>query len=109
MIKKENRLKKGREVGKILSKGSVIKTANLTMRYLISRPTDPARLTVVVSKKVYAKANKRNYLKRRVREAFASEITQKHGILIVAFPRKSADEISFQDLQQEVRTCLETM
>lgn len=107
MIKKENRLRSGREVGKILSKGSVVKTESLTIRYLRSKGSDPVRLTVVVSKKIFLRANKRNLLKRRVREAFAQEIIAKHGILIVVFPRKSASEMPFAALQEEVRTCLE--
>lgn len=107
MIKKENRLQGKRTVGKILSRGSSFKTEHFSCRYLLANREGPVRLTVVVGRKISTLAVIRNSIKRRVREAFADELSKRQSIQLVVFPSKTALEVPFENLKEEARKCLE--
>lgn len=109
MIRKENRLQGKRAVNKILSKGFSVKANHLSCRLLPGRACDKAKMTVVVGKKISNLATERNKLKRKVREAFDSEIRSKSGILMIVFPSKAALTLPFDKLQEEARECLKNL
>jgi len=105
MIKKENRLP-ARGVGRVLSKGRSFSTANLSCRFIPNKPQSPLKITVVVGKKVAQKAVLRNYIKRKTREAFDGLIGSISGVSVVVFPKKTVEEIDFENLKQEAAECL---
>jgi ribonuclease P protein component len=71
MLPKENRLTRSRDFDRLYRKGQRIKIGELLIFYQPNR-FSVTRLGFVVSKKVAAKASRRNYLKRVLRAAFAA-------------------------------------
>ena len=60
--------------------------------YAAKRPTGSARLGVTVSRRVSAKAVRRNRLKRRVRESFRYHKQPLAGLDLVVIARQEANE-----------------
>jgi len=60
--------------------------------YAAKRPTGSARLGITVSRRVSAKAVRRNRLKRRVRESFRYHKQPLAGLDLVVIARKEANE-----------------
>jgi ribonuclease P protein component len=70
MLPKIYRLTKKSDFQRVYRKGLRFRTNNLMINYLRNR-NEASRLGFVVSKKLSNKANRRNYLKRVMRAAFA--------------------------------------
>ncbi len=108
MLAKENRLKKEKEIKKVLREGRGYKSRSLLLKVLEKETADKPRFGFIVSKRVSNKASARNKVKRRLREAVRgslSEIRQGLDAVIIAFPE--AGERSFEEIKQEVSSLLE--
>lgn len=75
----------------------------------------PTRFGFIVSKKVSNKANKRNKIKRRLRELVRTELLAHHPETIAPFSaivliaRQTALEASYQQLKDALLACLEKL
>ncbi len=108
MLAKENRLKKEKEIKRVLREGKSYKSRSLLLKVLKKETTDEPRFGFIVSKKVSSKASARNKVKRRLREAvrpFLPDLKQGLDAVIIAFPE--AGERSFEEIKQEVSNLLE--
>jgi len=104
-FKKSERIHKTKDFQNIYNKGKIYRSAHLTIFVLnrgkIQKIPD-VRVGIIIPRKV-GKATKRNKLKRRIREIFRLNkhlIVPGHDILIYA--KKSATELSFLELKQDV-------
>lgn len=109
MIKKENRLRSGREVQLVLRKGITLRKGNFSMRAIKTRPDQSVKATVVVTKKVLPRAVDRNKVKRRVREALQERITDKRGASLVLFTTRNALNANYNLIRKEIEECLEKL
>jgi len=72
MLKKENRLRKTKEIEGVLKNGRSFYNSDFTLK-IIKNNLDKNRLCVIISAKVSKKSVERNKLKRRVRAIFYSQ------------------------------------
>ena len=70
---------------------------------------EPLRLVIVISKKVFAKAVDRNFLRRRVASAFKEAGDTVKGYDAVVFPNQMAKDADFAKLKEDARQCLEKL
>src|SRR4051812_39629925 len=66
-------------------------------------PHEPSRFSFVISKKVAAKATKRNRMRRHGYEAVQSFLKGlKPGFVVIFYPKKTAKDLSFEQLKLEI-------
>lgn len=95
-FRKTDRLLKSSEFKRVFSKGAKIITPTLVFHVAPNESGEP-RLGLAVSKRV-GKAVKRNYVKRRIREAFRINGRRfRSGYDLVVYPRKGVFDKEFQD------------
>ncbi len=96
----DHRLKKERQFSYIFKKG---KRANCSLFTLFSVPSkfQCYKIGYSISKKV-GKANKRNKLKRRLKEIVRLEKLPKPFFNYVLMARPGAAELSFEELKKEI-------
>lgn len=106
MLPKINRLTKKDGLEEICKRGKSIKKDCLLIKF---RDNDLpiVRMTFVVSKKIVPKANKRNLLKRRLRNA-ARQIIDKSFFRrdIVVFALKGIEKYSYSELKERLQYIL---
>ena len=68
---------------------------------------EPAKLAVVVSRKVAPSAVVRNLYRRRLKAAFYPALERLRGWDVVVLPKKGAQTIEFARLEGEVKKCSE--
>jgi len=66
-------------------------------------------MVVVISKKIFAKANDRNLCRRRVKSAFQECGVRADGYDLIVFPNKRAIDCDFNLLKSEAKKCLDTL
>ena len=110
MIKAANRLRATRHIQKALQKGinwlGIFFKVKANHRFGASA-NQPTRLAVIVTKKLALKSVPRNRLRRRLKAAFRDPISQINGWDVVIFPAPQAIDAKFEDLEREVRKCLD--
>lgn len=91
MFKKVNRLAKAKDINLTFVRGRTFFTPFFTLKYLSSK-TSELKINVVVSTKVFKKANKRNRLKRIAREFLKNKMSfLKPGMyMVIAKPKISS-------------------
>lgn len=84
--------------------GKVIRTSDLTLRYIQNPKRVHSRYTVVVSKKVLKSAVKRNRIRRRIYEIIRKEDIQVQPSFDIAISVFSADllETSHEELREKI-------
>lgn len=104
MLSRINRLTKKDGLEEVCKKGKVIKKGCLLIKHRENHlPVD--RITFVVSKKIAPKANKRNLLKRRLRNA-ARYILNNSGRDIVVFSLAGVEKYSYSELKNQLSDIL---
>lgn len=106
MFARVNRLSESSRVIAVVRHGSSYngrhcRIVALRPRELGALASQPARYAVVVSKKISKLAVTRNRLKRRFREALKTP-GMPLDVWIVVFPRLTAQDASFSEIQQDV-------
>ncbi len=104
MFKKVNRLAKAKDINLTFARGRTFFTPFFTLKYLSSK-TDELKVNVVVSTKVFKKANKRNRLKRIVRENLKKRMPflKPGSYMVIAKPKISnALEQNYTTLVEEL-------
>lgn len=104
------RLTKDVDFNQVFRKGRKVSTRYFTFRWHTSPTLEfHTRFGFIVSHTVARKANKRNVLKRRMREAVHSSLSllrSQYGISGVFIAHPGAGELSFHDIQNELKTLL---
>lgn len=93
------RLKKQTDFQKLFQKGKRAYSASVMMVY---RPSDKTYMGISVGKK-YGKSVKRNKIKRLIREAFRSAVTEMGGKYSIVFIPKVLEEYSFSSFERDIR------
>ncbi|MFZ2154471.1 MAG: ribonuclease P protein component [Candidatus Moraniibacteriota bacterium] len=104
MLAKKNRITQKNEFDLLYKKGSSLKFEYLKISFLPNQLAHN-RLAVVISKKVSAKANQRNYLKRKLKSLFFNNLNNKglfYDILITGF--KNIEKLKNLDILTIVNT-----
>ena len=97
----DHRLKKNKHFQYIYKKGKRKSTKNLTLFTVPSRFRN-YRIGISVNKKL-GKANVRNKLKRRIKEIVRTEKLPKNNFNYVLLTREGAQNLTFNELQLQVR------
>ena len=97
---KEHRLKKADEFSSVFIFRKVKSSEFLKIHYK-PNSLDHSRVGLVVSKKVHKRANKRNYMKRVIRELFRINQSKWQPYDIVVRVNKAFNKEDFQKIKQE--------
>jgi ribonuclease P protein component len=109
MIKKENRLKKPRQIKMVFDKGRSISGGFFKIRLFkkFARfANDPSKIAVIISKKFSKKAVERNLAKRRILAASARHLKNSRGFDIVVLPNKRVLTENYNDMEVDFEKCL---
>ena len=93
------RLKKQTDFQKLFQKGKRAYSASVTM---VFRASDKTYMGVSVGKK-HGKSVQRNRIKRLIREAFRSAVSDMNGTYSVVFVPKVLEEYSFHTFERDIR------
>lgn len=96
----EHRLKKNSQFGYIYKKGEKFHTEHFTL-FVVKSKYESYRIGFSVSKKL-GKANKRNKLKRRLKEISRRDLKIPSFCNFVVLAKDGACELSFADIQKEM-------
>jgi ribonuclease P protein component len=103
MLPREKRITSTRDYQRVYQKGSFF-SARLANVNVLPNRSDMARLGIVVTKKVAAKATARNLIKRRFREAARSLYDLlPSGYDIVVTIKGGADSAEFAEIEKELK------
>ena len=111
MLKKANRLTKSKEIAEVLKKGKAAYWPILMVKFL-KNDLPYSRYAIIVSNKVSKRANKRNLIKRRIREIMRlamSQVKKGYDAVIIASPKiinKQGKVIKYQELEKFLKTVL---
>lgn len=105
MLKKENRLQKEKDFGRVFKNSRPISTEHLSIRARMIGGDKPVRFGFVISNKVNKLATRRNALKRQLREiarGLISELRTGYDVVVVV-----RSDFSFPYDQAQIRSELE--
>lgn len=104
MLSAKYRLKKKKDFERVYKKGQGLRQGFFTLRFKPNN-LDNCRFGIVVSKKVANKANERNLIKRRTREAIKGLIRENQpsfDIVLISLPGISKKN-SFQEIKENIQ------
>lgn len=107
MLPQARRLKKEKDINRVLKGGKTFKEAFLSLRVAVNQAGD-SRFGFVVSSRVAKKATSRNRIKRRMSETIRLRLPRiKKGFdaLILTFP--GTDKLSFSELEETLDKLLQ--
>ena len=110
MLKKENRLVTKKEITSCLKTIFKISDKGLTV-FLRFNHEKKSKLLVIVSKKIYKKANKRNRLKRKINSYFTTNLDSFKNLNLSCIIKVNAKEKLYQkqeDLNRDLQVLLES-
>jgi ribonuclease P protein component len=103
MLPREKRITNTRDYQRVYQKGSFF-SARLANINILPNRSDMARLGIVVTKKVAAKATERNLIKRRFREVSRTLYDQlPAGYDIVVTIKGGAEKAEFTEIEKELK------
>lgn len=101
MLPKNYRLRKNNDFRITYKYGKSFSTKYLVL-YIKKHHTDESRVGFSISKKI-GKANKRNYLKRRLREIMRKKMPRiKKGHNLIFIARKGLTDIDFNEIEANI-------
>jgi ribonuclease P protein component len=112
MIKKQNRLKKPRQIKAVFDRGRSASGGFFKLRLYRKAgrmSLEPAKIAVIISKKFSKRAVDRNLAKRRILAAASSHLKNSLGFDIVVLPNKRVLSDSFANLEAEFARCLKQL
>ncbi|OGJ42844.1 ribonuclease P protein component [Candidatus Peregrinibacteria bacterium RIFCSPLOWO2_01_FULL_39_12] len=107
MIAKNFRIPRER-IAYILNKGEEKSSKLFIIRFLKNNASFP-RFRTVISKKIAAKAVRRNHLRRQVYEAIRLELKEsnsKKSLDIILIPKKRITESQYEDISADIRNII---
>jgi len=105
MLPKNYRLRKNIEFRKIYKKGKSIASKYLVL-YIKNNGLNKTRIGFSISKKI-GKANKRNCLKRQLREIVRKNLTLiKPGYDLIFIARQKIKGVSYRDVEENIKSLL---
>lgn len=110
MLNKKNRIGNHKVIEALFAEGKLYKDRFLIFKYKKAIGC-PSQFAIVVSKKNYKKATKRNHLRRQISEALRLNLSLlKTDIIaiVIARPGKT-NEMTFKDLSQSINTFFNTI
>ena len=106
MLPAPHRLREDRVIKRVMARGQYVSAPTLVVR-IASGQSKKTRATVVAGLRVHKRANERNLVKRRVREALRALLPEiKSGLDIVVTARAEAVGKSFSDLGNDLYEAL---
>ena len=104
MLAKAQRLRRSREVARLLKRGQAVSNQFFTLKFLF-QPAQPSQATVIISTKVAKKAVRRNRLRRQLQAALQKNWSQlKPGVALVIIAKAESLTLNdFWQLNQVVR------
>lgn len=106
MLPAKNRLTRGKDFKRINSSGKSFFSFYFRLKYLANNQ-ELSRFGIVVSTKVSKRANKRNRIKRQIREIIRLNKTKiKFGYDLIIFVKNSALNQKYQDLERDLGSIL---
>ena len=102
MLSKKHRLKRGQI--KIINKKGESKETSLFIIKILENAEEVSRFSVLVSRKIFSKAVKRNHLRRQIYEAIRlnMDITKTSGKDIILIPKKHIINLQYQEIEKGV-------
>lgn len=102
MLQKINRLTKKTDFDQVFKRGKTVKT-NFLLFYAFTTKEKASRFGFVVSKKISTKANERNAIKRRLRQATLGQLKNlKKPMDVIVIALRGIKEKKFSQIQEEV-------
>ncbi len=105
MLKKDQRLRKTKEIEGVFAIGRSCYLGGLGMKVVINK-LEVSRFTVLVSKKVSKRAVDRNKLKRRIREILKKDLENLIPCDIIVICQPQAIELELVDLKHNIKGIL---
>lgn len=95
----------------LIKHGATVRSRHMVLKYVANRHRSHPRIAVVVSKKVFKSAVKRNRIRRRVFEAIRLQMDQITGNYDMSFTVNVGELIAMphQELLEEVQGLIEKM
>jgi ribonuclease P protein component len=109
MIKKQNRLKKPRQIKTVFDKGRSVGGGFFKIRLFKKSGRgagEASKIAVIISKKFSKKAVERNLAKRRILSAAAKYLKTGRGFDIVVLPNKRVLTERYGDMEADFEKCL---
>jgi ribonuclease P protein component len=101
MLKTANRLQNPKAIKALFFRGNRYNSPLFQARFLAANHGQ-SQILVAVSTKISKKAVTRNRIKRRIKSAFLSQLSQLPPLLIGVLGKQKILTISFEELQKEV-------
>ncbi|MCC7543596.1 ribonuclease P protein component [bacterium] len=102
MLARASRLRRNRDIVRVLKRGRILRTSHLKL-YALSSSLQNSRATVVISKKVDKRATVRNRNRRRVIEIVRELLPQLQGHFdILIYINADLKDVGSADLRREV-------
>lgn len=79
---------------------------HLSVYFLYSSPLLQAKGAVIVPKKQIPLATQRNTLKRKIKSILSQELKVKKGIKLVVLARGSAGQLTYSELENELKNLI---
>ncbi len=103
MLSKKQRVTK-KDFPIFLNKKNSFYSKNITLKFIYSKQNlENTKFCFIISKKVLSKANKRNFLRRRLKfVVLKNKLKIKNGFICVFYIKKTIISTSFSEIEKEV-------
>jgi len=111
MLNKKNRIGNRKVIDRLFRKGKLFKNHFFIFKYE-QAVNGPSQFAVSVSKKIYKKAVKRNYLRRQIQESLRlnlPSLKQNFIALIIVRSAVADQKTTFQEIKESINTFFKTI